>query len=725
MGKVKNVGCRLLAGMALGLSFSAGAANPMRGVMSPVVPQEKDFRDLRAWGAKLMRYQITAPTNGTFDAVLSGKLDHLEKNLIPWGRTYGIQLIVDLHTPPGGRDKDGEVRLCHDKALAARFVDFWRKTAVRFKGNHDVIYGYDLLNEPVQNRPALPDCDYWTVQKRAAEAIRESDSETSIIVAPKCWGLSEGFRHFPALDLDNVIYTVHVYEPHDFTHQGVQKQWPRGVAWPGKDRKDVWRDIRWLDEKLRPVRAFAYSHKARILVGEFSAIGWGEGAERYISDCIALFEAYGWDWTYHAFREWSGWSVEHEYVPGAKPSEMTPSKGNPRMKALRDGLAGRIDPALVTWPRDFAAMGDMVDAGWSNCMAKCWSPKTSLVYTCAPEKVRPAKAFDDGPGYFRWQKGVKGKSGYGEGMGDCALICGTALSGLVDRWGATKDPATAEMARKVARGVLNLAVLHGHKGFVARGICAEDGRSVCSLSSRDQYTHWLHGLYRYATSGMADKTFVRAFTAETVNVARYMERLCTPERNWNFGMVDGSPDPRGICTMWGPDLSPHEQARLPMIYGVAWKLSGDTHWKDAYEAFVDEALDKSQGMSDEKEVRRMPCYSLLQAMCSFELIRAVETAPARRAKLERAMAATAKAAAQRAEIELVNPRRTFYGMCDDGELSLTMGMWPAVAGRGFRDDFLARTVARSPLSISGTCRNAHVFAAYWRARRCVAGERGR
>ena len=28
-------------------------------------------------------------------------------------------------------------------------------------------------------------------------------------------------------------------------------------------------------------------------------------------DLSELFEEYGWDWTDHACREWSGWSVEH------------------------------------------------------------------------------------------------------------------------------------------------------------------------------------------------------------------------------------------------------------------------------------------------------------------------------------------------------------------------------------------------------------------------------
>ena len=58
---------------------------------------------------------------------------------------------------------------------------------------------------------------------------------------------------------------------------------------------------------------------------------WG-----YLRDCIAIFDEYGWDWTYHAFREWPGWSVEHE---GDDIGHMAPSADNPRKRALLDGFA--------------------------------------------------------------------------------------------------------------------------------------------------------------------------------------------------------------------------------------------------------------------------------------------------------------------------------------------------------------------------------------------------
>ena len=35
------------------------------------------------------------------------------------------------------------------------------------------------------------------------------------------------------------------------------------------------------------------------------------GAAAYLRDVIEVMEENQWDWAYHAFREWDGWSVEH------------------------------------------------------------------------------------------------------------------------------------------------------------------------------------------------------------------------------------------------------------------------------------------------------------------------------------------------------------------------------------------------------------------------------
>ena len=247
-----------------------------------------------------------------------------------------MEVVVDLHTPPGGRVEAREFRMFREKAFADAFVAMWRGIALRFLGRAG-IYGYDLCNEPDQ-LSAAP-FDYWTLQRLAAEAVREIDPETPIIVESNNKTAPQTFSYLCPLNLTNVIYQVHMYEPGDFTHQLPRSR--QGGETPALMRySSPVRNKAVLERVLSVVRAFEEKHGAKIYVGEFSASAWAPGAETYLADCIALFRDYGWNWTYHAFREWEGWSVEHEPVAwGTGHDCFRPSADNPRKRALLEGFS--------------------------------------------------------------------------------------------------------------------------------------------------------------------------------------------------------------------------------------------------------------------------------------------------------------------------------------------------------------------------------------------------
>ena len=313
---------------------------PLRGCMLPGrATTEDDIETLHQWGATLARFQITRNWSAVDDNQdldeyarwVDSRLDNLE-DVLRWARARGMRIVVDLHALPGGRGKRREMAMFRDKRYADAFVDTWRRIATRFKGNADVIYGYDLVNEPVQLGRAP--FDYWTLQRLAAEAVREIDPDTAIIVESNGWDAAPSYAYLSPLAMDNVIYQVHVYTPMEFTHQGVHNA-PTGPKWPDPEKK-------WTQDFLRallvPVREFEQRHHARIYVGEFSAAAWAPGAENYLRDCIGLFEEYGWDWTYHAFREASVWDVDKEGGPNVK--DMHPAEGvTPRKRALLEGFA--------------------------------------------------------------------------------------------------------------------------------------------------------------------------------------------------------------------------------------------------------------------------------------------------------------------------------------------------------------------------------------------------
>ena len=324
------------------LHASPERRQPLRGCMLPGRDTtEDDIDTLASWGATMARFQMTRRWSAVGDnqdlteyaAWGDSRLDNLA-DVLRWAEERGMKICVDLHVTPGGRTTSREHAMFRDKRLADAFVDTWRRIATRFRG-HPALYGYDLVNEPVQHGRAP--IDYWTLQRRAAEAVREIDPVTPVIVESNDWDSPDAYAYLSPLAMDNVIYQVHVYAPLAFTHQGVAKR-PREedgkpIAWP--DAAKGWnRDF--LRRKLEPVLEFQKRHKCRIYVGEFSAAAWAPGAENYLRDCIDLFGEFGWDWTYHAFRESPVWDVE-KVGPSIPDMEPAP-EDTPRKRALLQGF---------------------------------------------------------------------------------------------------------------------------------------------------------------------------------------------------------------------------------------------------------------------------------------------------------------------------------------------------------------------------------------------------
>ena len=341
--RVTNEGGSSLVTRHSSLVTAAQRRPPLRGVMSPGGNMtEDDFKTLHEWGATLLRFQMVRDwhaVNGNqdldeYDRWLESRLDHFDTVVLPLAQKYGIMVVLDLHVPPGGRDAGMEANMFYDERIAGHFVELWRRIAKRFKGREG-IYGYDLINEPCQRRETPAGCDWWSLQRRAAEAIRAEDPLTPIIVESNQWDSPGSFRYLSPLTLTNILYEVHMYGPDDFTHQRVLGTRPWTVPYPNAEKG--W-NRESLAEMLRPVREFQHKHGSRIYVGEFSAVCWAPGAENWLRDCISVFEENGWDWTYHAFREWAGWSVEHE---GEDDASLRTSEDNPRKRALIEGLLMR------------------------------------------------------------------------------------------------------------------------------------------------------------------------------------------------------------------------------------------------------------------------------------------------------------------------------------------------------------------------------------------------
>lgn len=314
-----------------GPAFTGHALPRLRGAMVSPNASPDDLRVLgRDWKANLIRWQLFGfkPRFDTgdladYDRRLAEELKRFDA-ILPVCREAGLMVVLDLHTGPGHWAGAGR-SLFDNAACQKRFVEIWEDLARRYK-DEPCIWAYDLLNEPVPEHVSPDLADWQDLAEMAARAVRRIDASRAIIVEPAPWGGPEAIVNLQPLDVPGVVYSVHMYQPHKFTHQGVYDD-KAPYAYPGTVDGKAW-DSSALEAALAPVIAFQKKHGVHMYLGEFGAIRWApEGSgHRYLKDCIEIFEKHGWDWSYHAFREWNGWSAEHtsdraDNRPAAQPTD--------------------------------------------------------------------------------------------------------------------------------------------------------------------------------------------------------------------------------------------------------------------------------------------------------------------------------------------------------------------------------------------------------------------
>ena len=236
---------------------------------------------------------------------------------------------LDLHSPPGGQAfAAGYITarggIFTQPQAQAKFIQVWERMTSRYRGRQ-TIWGFDLVNEPDDSTLAENCLDWNSLADKTARAIRAIDPDRTLIIEPNQWGGAQGFASFEPLDLPRIVYSFHFYQPMQFTHQGIHQN-PAGVTYPGLIGNEHWEKDA-LERAMCPALDFARKYRVHLYVGEFSAIRTapGDSVAQYLADVIEILEKHGFDWSYHAYREWQGWSLEHE-GPLDKPIKtQTPS----------------------------------------------------------------------------------------------------------------------------------------------------------------------------------------------------------------------------------------------------------------------------------------------------------------------------------------------------------------------------------------------------------------
>ena len=226
-------------------------------------------------------------------------------------KKHGLRLVLNLHKAIGNYCDIAEAFTLFDsRELQDRFVALWEEFERRFADYPDVMF--ELLNEVRNINPEL-----WnSLAAETLDAIRKMNRERAVIIGSTNWNNCNFLKDLKLYDDENVIYTFHIYDPFEFTHQrGVLQSAPlyynRKMQYPSDDierYRDFHRlihnnpelvmyegyeriDRKLLEDILSPAIEFVKQHPDKILWnGEFGTIRHADitSRENYMRDIISI-----------------------------------------------------------------------------------------------------------------------------------------------------------------------------------------------------------------------------------------------------------------------------------------------------------------------------------------------------------------------------------------------------------------------------------------------------
>ena len=313
---------------------------------------QEDFNRLATLGANYVN--LSHP--GLFTERPPYQLDlEVEANLdqmIAMAAEADLFVVITFRTGPGRNDftfyrdddwfarKDLIENVWEDADAQAAWVEMWRYTAERYRGN-PVVVGYDLMCEPnaaeivdewdqeeFYNRYAGTTYDWNAWYPDLVAAIREVDPDTPILVGGDGYSALDWMSTLQPVDAERIVYTFHQYVPNQYAFQD---PWEK-IPYPGNmdtnwDDVEEMVDRQWFSDYLSQAQDFADQHNAVIAVNEFGVDRWAAGAADFIRDEMAAFEDLGvnyalWVWD-PVWQPWNEGVNAMNFRYGPDPDNVT------------------------------------------------------------------------------------------------------------------------------------------------------------------------------------------------------------------------------------------------------------------------------------------------------------------------------------------------------------------------------------------------------------------
>jgi endoglucanase len=308
-----------------------------------VTVSAKEFAEMRAQGFDHVRvpvgwqhYAGPAP-DFTLSPLAFSRVDFVVTNALK----NNLAVIINIHH----FDELDQ----NPAATTDEFLKIWRQIAAHYE-KFPQKFAFELDNEPHDNATTAV---MNPIYARAIAEIRETNPRRTIFVEPGKWGGIDELKNLVLPPDDNVIVSVHCYEPFYFTHQGATwtgGQTPvTGIIFPGPPAQPLVPDpklqlknyqLDWIQKyntlpadknpsspiafegKLKYCRAWSDYYGRPIHLGEFGA--YTKADEKSRANFYSAFrrecekENIGWciwDWS-AGFRYWD--KKSNQPMPGMR-----------------------------------------------------------------------------------------------------------------------------------------------------------------------------------------------------------------------------------------------------------------------------------------------------------------------------------------------------------------------------------------------------------------------
>ncbi len=192
-----------------------------------------------------------------------------------------------------------------------RLIGLWEQIAARYKDRPSEVY-FELLNEP---NDKLTEAKWNAIIPKLLATVRKTNPSRPVLLGPGQWN---GIGSLDKLELprddQNIILTVHFYEPFMFTQQGAP--WVKGAdKWKGQKWSGTGAEQAAIRKPFQHAATWAKTHNHPVFLGEFGTYQEAdlESRARWTRFVAREAEKLGFSWAY-----WEFCSAYGAYDPKAK-----------------------------------------------------------------------------------------------------------------------------------------------------------------------------------------------------------------------------------------------------------------------------------------------------------------------------------------------------------------------------------------------------------------------